>query len=99
MILRNLFLIIIFCHISGETASNKAGVLQGQLNTPLNDLGIEQAKLAGSRLKTTKFDSVFASDLKRVLQTTAGIVKENESLQGISYFVHYYGYSSPPPLY
>ena len=71
---------------SGETASNKTGVLQGQLNTPLNDLGIEQAKLAGSRLKATKFDSVFASDLKRVLQTTSGILKENDSLKGTPFY-------------
>ena len=53
------------------------------MNTPLNDLGIEQAKLAGQRLKTDKFDSVFASDLKRVVQTTTGIINGNDSLKGI----------------
>ena len=47
---------------------------------------MEQAKLAGIRLKATKFDSVFASDLKRVLQTTSGILKENDSLKGTPFY-------------
>lgn len=47
---------------------------------------MEQAKLAGIRLKATKFDSVFASDLKRVLQTTSGILKENDSLKGKPFY-------------
>ena len=67
---------------SGETASNKAGVLQGQLDTPLNETGIQQAKLAGDSLKTTKFDIAYTSDLKRVVQTASEIIKVNACLKG-----------------
>ena len=65
---------------SGETASNKAGVLQGQVDTPLNETGIQQAKLAGDALKSVKFDYVYTSDLKRVVQTASEIIKANALL-------------------
>ena len=69
-----------FC--SGETDSNKAGILQGQINTPLNETGVEQAELAGHVLKTTQLDDVYSSDLDRVRQTASEIVKRNDSLEG-----------------
>ena len=69
-------------HFSGETASNKSGVLQGQIDTPLNETGIQQASLAGYSMKTTPFDKVYTSDLKRVVQTASGIIKNNDSLKG-----------------
>ena len=71
---------------SGETASNKAGVLQGQIDTPLNETGIQQAKFAGDGLKNVIFDSVYTSDLKRVVQTASEIIKLNDSLKGNSKF-------------
>ena len=51
----------------GETASNKVGMLQGHVSTPLNETGREQAGLAGHALKTTQFDNVHAYDLYRVI--------------------------------
>ena len=75
---------------SGETASNKSGVLQGQIDTPLNETGIQQASLAGDSMKTTQFDKVYTSDLKRVVQTASEIMKNNDSLKGnISYLRNY----------
>ena len=77
-------------HFSGETASNKSGVLQGQIDTPLNETGIQQASLAGDSMKTTQFDKVYTSDLKRVVQTASEIMKNNDSLKGnISYLSNY----------
>ena len=67
---------------SGETASNKDGILQGQVNTPLNETGMEQASLAGKALKMDPFDNVYASDLGRVVETASQIVQRNDSLKG-----------------
>ena len=57
-------------------------MLQGQIDTPLNETGIQQANFAGEGLKTVVFDSVYTSDLKRVVQTASEIIKVNESLKG-----------------
>ena len=75
---------------SGETASNKSGVLQGQIDTPLNETGFQQASLADDSMKSTQFDKVYKSDLKRVVQTASEIIKNNDSLKGnISYLSNY----------
>ena len=57
-------------------------MLQGQIDTPLNETGIQQASLAGDSMKTTPFDRVYTSDLKRVVQTASEIMKNNDSLKG-----------------
>lgn len=49
----------------GETDENKQGVMQGHLDTRLNDTGIKQAHLAGQALKDIQFDIAFTSDLER----------------------------------
>lgn len=49
----------------GETDANRAGIIQGQLDTPLNDHGKEQARQLGVALHSTSFDAVFSSDLQR----------------------------------
>ncbi len=70
-------------YFSGETDQNKARVLQGQIDTDLNNLGIEQAKLAGKALAAEKFDLVYASDLKRAFWTCRYIVEANESFNDV----------------
>lgn len=54
----------------GETEENLKGILQGQLDTKLNALGIRQAECAAERLKQEALDLVFSSDLSRA-QITA----------------------------
>lgn len=49
----------------GETEANKLKIIQGQLDTDLNDLGIRQAELVANALKETAFTHAFSSDLKR----------------------------------
>ena len=49
----------------GETAANVTATLQGQSDVPLNENGLEQARLVGKRLRNTPFDAIWSSDLSR----------------------------------
>ncbi len=53
----------------GKTELNRANVLQGRSDHPLNDEGMRQAKAAADRLKEVCFDHVFSSPLIRAVQT------------------------------
>ena len=59
----------------GETDENLSGILQGQFDTKLNDLGLRQAKCVAERLRNEKFDRIFSSDLSRALVTAEAIAK------------------------
>lgn len=63
----------------GKTELNKANVLQGRSNYPLNDEGIKQAQNAADMLKDIQFDYVFSSPLIRAVQT-AEIVVPNKRI-------------------
>lgn len=52
----------------GETNENKQGIIQGQLDTVLNEDGHHQARLCGEALKDIKFARAFSSDLTRTVQ-------------------------------
>lgn len=58
----------LFLLLSGETEENKLGIIQGQSNTKLSNIGIEQAKKVGEKLSTIRFDYVFTSDLNRAYE-------------------------------
>jgi probable phosphoglycerate mutase len=53
----------------GETAWNAEHRVQGQLDIPLNDLGLRQAQAVGRVLGAERFDVIYSSDLSRALQT------------------------------
>ena len=53
----------------GETTWNAAGRWQGQAESPLSDLGREQARLLALRLAGIRFDLVATSDLSRARDT------------------------------
>ena len=54
----------------GETENNAKHIIQGQLDSPLNETGCEQARLLGARLKEDDcFDVMIASDLQRAWKT------------------------------
>ena len=61
----------------GETDHNRFGIIQGQLNTKLSDLGIEQAKQVAIKLQSVKFDHVFSSDLDRAFHVIFRNNKKN----------------------
>ncbi len=53
----------------GETEWNRTGLLQGQLDSPLTDLGIRQAHALANGLANKRFDQFYCSDLGRALET------------------------------
>ena len=53
----------------GETDWNKNGLCMGQLDIPLNAIGIKQAERLAARLCKIKVDAIYASDLSRAAQT------------------------------
>jgi probable phosphoglycerate mutase len=53
----------------GETAWNAEHRVQGQLDVPLNAIGLAQAAAAAKVLSREKFDVIYSSDLSRARQT------------------------------
>lgn len=53
----------------GETLWNQQGRMQGQHDSPLTPLGMQQARQLAKRLKTTGFSTLYSSDLGRAHQT------------------------------
>ncbi len=66
----------------GQTAKNKAMVLQGRQDEPLNDDGVRQAERARElfRAKGITFDRVYSSPLQRALRTARIVAPEAEVL-------------------
>ena len=75
----NLCEIVVVRH--GQTESNRTGTLQGQLDTPLDELGILQAQAVANRLKKWQFDAVYSSDLGRAMNTARTIVQYHPGLE------------------
>lgn len=72
----------------GETEMNIAFILQGHLDSPLTENGVEQAVLLAETIKNKKFDFFYSSDLGRAMHTANIINKhlqydiiENETLR------------------
>ncbi|KAF8307222.1 hypothetical protein DL93DRAFT_2088146, partial [Clavulina sp. PMI_390] len=55
----------------GETAENRANVIQGQLDTLLDDEGREQAETLSEYLKGQNIKWCFTSDLKRASEVNS----------------------------
>ena len=66
--------IIIVRH--GQTNANMEGRTQGQINTPLNDIGVEQARKTGEFIKNNfSISEAWSSDLLRTQTTAENIFK------------------------
>lgn len=60
----------------GETTWNRDGRIQGWAPSSLTELGREQARALGAHLDVTyDLDRIFASDLRRVQETTAYVAR------------------------
>ncbi len=66
----------------GETAWNVDTRIQGQLDIPLNDQGLWQARRVGAALASESLHAIYASDLTRAWQT-AGQISEHTGLRVI----------------
>ena len=53
----------------GETAWNAEGRVQGQLDIPLSEVGLAQARCIAAALPEGRFSALYSSDLQRVRQT------------------------------
>lgn len=62
----------------GETDWNAQGRIQGQLDIPLNPVGLAQAEAVGTRLRGDNFDAIYVSDLERAMQTARPVVQGDE---------------------
>ena len=71
---------IIYFVRHGETDWNVRKKLQGQLNIPLNQLGIRQAELTSEGMKDIPFDCIFSSPLKRSY-ITAQIIRRDRPIE------------------
>lgn len=65
----------------GETDSNKTHTIQGHLNTPLSEVGQEQARRVGKHLANETFHAALSSDLSRAKSTGEAIKSCNSSVQ------------------
>lgn len=67
----------------GQTDYNKAKVMQGRNDIPLNEAGISQAKSARCAIGDMKFDAVYSSPLIRAVKTACiiGNVTEEEVIR------------------
>ncbi len=64
----------------GETASNEAGLIQGQTDSPLTEKGKQQALEIKKELSGIHFDAAFSSDLGRAYNT-AEIILDGGQLE------------------
>lgn len=58
----------------GKTDKNKANVLQGRSDQPLNAEGIKEAEDAAKKLVSIKFSHVYSSPLRRAVETARILV-------------------------
>jgi 2,3-bisphosphoglycerate-dependent phosphoglycerate mutase len=64
----------------GETEWNKLGLLQGNLDSPLSELGVRQADSLGQYFTRCAFDHIVTSDLSRAIITAKKIAGTREKM-------------------
>lgn len=70
----------------GQTMLNRYNKVQGWIDSPLTDKGINDAISAGKRLADVKFSAGFSSDSGRAIETLRLVLKQNpDNIHLISY--------------
>lgn len=72
----------IFIARHGQDEDNATGTLNGHRDKPLTELGRQQARTAGQKLKDNEISVIYSSPSKRTLETARIIAKEI-GLEGI----------------
>ncbi|MEI6729197.1 MAG: histidine phosphatase family protein [bacterium] len=72
----------IFLARHGQTEYNAKGWLQGHNDSPLTEMGQQQAKELGLKIQGLKFDKIYSSDLGRALATAYLAINEGD-VEGI----------------
>ena len=73
---------------SGETEENRLGIIQGQEDTVLNEVGRQQARLASEKLSCEIFTSIYSSDLMRAKEVcTCTCVYNNYTYNNVGFSV------------
>ena len=57
----------------GETEENRLGIIQGHIDTPLNQNGRDQAQRLSEELKSQEFTWAYSSDLSRAAEVSGNI--------------------------
>ncbi|MCK4896427.1 MAG: histidine phosphatase family protein [Candidatus Heimdallarchaeota archaeon] len=70
----------------GETDYNKERLLMGQLDIPLNDKGLSQAKQVGKVLENKGISKIYSSDLQRATKTAEIINTHNIPIELVTKF-------------
>jgi broad specificity phosphatase PhoE len=67
----------------GETLENTIGIIQGQLDTPLNAFGQLQASTTADRLSAVRFDRIVTSPLQRARHTAEAICSKQAGVANL----------------
>ncbi len=67
---------ILFCVRHGQSAFNAEGRIQGQMDTPLSELGHRQSEAAAEALADLGVTAIFASPLERAMSTARPIARK-----------------------
>jgi broad specificity phosphatase PhoE len=67
----------------GETQENVSGIIQGQLDTPLNSFGQLQAATTADFLSTYRLDRIITSPLRRARDTAQAILSRQSDIHDI----------------
>ena len=65
----------------GETTANRDGIMQGQSDFPLTDLGIHQANTVRAALKHINWNLAYSSDLTRAVDTARIILGDLDGIE------------------
>ena len=69
--------------LSGETESNQKKLVCGSTDDKLSEVGVAQAKAAGSELSNVNFDMIFSSDLRRAYDTAKAIADQGKGTKAV----------------
>ena len=67
----------------GQTDYNKERRIQGRLDIPLNEVGMEQARNIAESLENVDFDAIYYSPLIRAKQTADEVLKKHPGVEYI----------------